>query len=522
MTISGGRVLQYLVLCAAILGMAAPAAASGKRGGTLVYAQTADPSTLDTARAAGIPALMVSSQIFDHLVHIGPDGAHRPALALSWENTPDLKRYTFRLRKGVKFHDGTPFNAEAVRLNYERFKDRNTSAMAAQYQLIEKIDTPDEHTVIFHLNRPNVAFVEENVSEWRATISSPTAVKKFGKEYGINPVGTGPWKFVQWIADDRIVLERNDQYFGGAPLLDRLVIRSIPDDQTRFLEVQRGSVHMAHRLTPELLAQLAGQASVEVQMAPSLNIRFLMLNHTVPVFQDRNVRLAIYHAIDADALVRNILKGTAVRSRGPVYVRSPVIHPTLKEPEYNPAKAKELLAEAGWKPGPDGVLVKGGKRFEVIMPYGVGELPKGKDLSEAMQQYLAQVGIAVNVREMEQTTWRGAAAGKQYDMTIMNIGPRSPDPVLTALDVGFKSKGRLNWSGYANPELDVLLDKGASVANMDERKKHYYRAQEVVMQDVAAIFTHNDLDPMAVRKDVEGYKHSAIQLNNLFDKVSLK
>lgn len=500
----------------------APATGQPKRGGTLVYAQIGDPNTLDTVRAAGVPALMVSSQIFDHLVHIGADGSHKPALAVSWESTSDLKRYTFKLRKGVTFHDGTPFNAQAVKFNYERFKDRAVSGMTAQYELIERVETPDDHTVMFYLNRPNVAFVEENVSEWRAVISSPTAVKKWGKEYGIHPVGTGPWKFAEWVADDRIIVERNSNYWGGAPLLDKLSIRSIPDDQTRFFELQRGSVHIAHMLPPELLGRLRGNADVEVQLPPSLTIRGFNLNVSAPPFDDRRVRLAVYHAIDADAMVTNILKGTAVRSIGPVYVKSPVIHPTLKEPGYNPTKAKELLAEAGWKPAADGILTKDGKRFEITLTYGIGTIPKAKELCEAAQQYLAQVGIKVSLREMELTAYINSTRQRQFDMTIFAIGPRSPDPVLTALDIGFKTKGRLNVTGYSNPELDALLEKGTAVSSMEERKKYYYRAQELVMSDVPAIFTHNDLDVMAIRKHVEGYKHSAIQLNNLFDKVWLK
>lgn len=516
-------VLAALLVLVAASSVATPAAAGeAKRGGTLVYGQTGEPQTLDTPRASGNPAQIITSMFYEHLVRIGGDGSHQPALAESWEGTPDLKTYRFKLRKGVKFHDGTPFNAAAVKFNYERFKDPKASAMTAQYALIEKIETPDDSTVVFRLNRPNVAFVEENVTEWRAAMVSPAAVQKWGKEYALHPVGTGPWKFVEWIPDDRIVLERNPDYWGGGPLLDKVVVRSIPDDQTRFLELERGGVHLAWKLLPEQIERLRRNPNIEVQIPPSLTIRGWNFNNTRPPFNDPKVRLAVYHAIDIDTIVKTQLSGIAIRSRGPVYVKSPVIHPTLKEPEYNPAKAKALLAEAGWKPGPDGVLVKDGKRFEITMVFGAGHLPKNKELNQAAQQYLSQVGIAANLREVEYTAYLKAGELMQHDMTTLAIGPRSPDPVLTALEVGFRTKGRLNRSGYSNPQLDDLLNKGASVANMEERKKFYYQAQEVVMKDVPAVFTHNDLDVMAIRKEVQGYTHSSIQQNNLLDKVWLR
>lgn len=500
----------------------APAAkAEGKRGGTLIYGQSGDPTTFDTVKATGNPALFASNQIYDHLINIGPDGKYLPALAASWEIAPDLKTYTFKLRSGVKFHDGTEFNAAAVKFNYERFKDKEVSGMAAQYDVIETIEAPDPLTVIFRLSQPRVAFLEENVGEWRAGIASPAAIEKAGKEYGLEPVGTGPWKFVEWNPDDRTTYERNADFWGDAPLLDKLVVRAIPDNQTRALEMERGSVHISFKFPPEQIAKFKTSSDLVLQPASSLTIRGWQFNLKKPIFQDPRVRRAFYHAVDIDTIINTQLGETAVRSQGPVYVKSPALNPAIKEPEYNPERAKALFAEAGWTPGSDGVLTKGGERMDLVLLFGTGLLPKGKEMDTAFQQYLAKVGVAIKLDEREYATYLKATEEMKHDITTLAIGPRSPDPVLTALDVGFHSKGRLNRSGYANPQLDELLAKGSGVANMEERNTYYYEAQEIIMRDLPAIFTYNDVDIAVVRKNVQGYTHSTIQERNLLNKVSL-
>lgn len=510
--------LAWLVLATA---WSTPSAAGARRAGTLVYAQTGDPVTLDSVRASGEPASFAINQIFDHLVHIGPDGSHLPALATSWEGSKDLKTYSFKLRRGAKFHDGTPFNAAAVKFNYERFVDKNVSAMVAQYDIIDRIETPDDHTVVFHLKRPSVSFVEEQISEWRGVINSPTAINKSGKGYATRPVGTGPWKFVEWIPDDRITLERNPDYWGGAPLLEKLVIRSVPDPQTTFLEIQRGSVHMAYKLQPEHMVKLKESRDIVIQAAPSLTVRGFWFNVTRPPFNDIKVRQAVSHAVDTDTMVKALLGDMAVRSKGPVYVSSPALLPTLKEPEYDPEKAKRLLAQAGWKPGSDGILAKEGKRFSISILTGAGLLMKGKEQCEFLQQNLANVGIGAKIEELEYAAFLKKRFEKQNDIIMFGTGPRTPDPSLTVLDINLASKGRLNVSGYSNPELDKILVQARSISSMDERKKLYYKAQEMAMNEYVGIYTYNDQEQIAIRREVKDYRHSAIGRNNLFDKVSL-
>jgi len=216
--------LPAICLCLAsglLLVGTVPMSSGAPASGALVVAVELDATSFFTPRMGGTPTLRVAEQMYENLVTTNVDGTHNPVLATQWTVSPDMKTWTFTLRRGVRFHDGTLFNAAAVVRNYELIMGPDSLVGSAFSDVIGRVEAVDDSTVRFTLKVPRVSFIEEFVGERRAYMMSPTAVERSGRDYGRRPVGTGPFKFVEWRPDDRIVVERNDQYWGGAPKLER-------------------------------------------------------------------------------------------------------------------------------------------------------------------------------------------------------------------------------------------------------------------------------------------------------------
>ena len=362
------------------------ASGSPAAGGTLVYALKADIPGFDAPNVEGTPAFLVLSQVYERLAFVDFDGSLKPQLAESWAPSTDLKTWTFKLRKGVKFQDGTPFNAAAVKASYDHILNP-PSLVAKTYSAgISAVSVIDDSTVSFTSPDANASFIYQFVSEFRAAIHSQAAIDKWGKDYTSHPVGTGPFRFVEWKRDDQIVLERNPDYWGDKAKLDKLVFRIVPDAQTTLIELDKGTIHMSGNFPAGQLADIAKDTNVTIQRTPQLQLFGYWFNVKKDLFSDVRVRKALRLAVDTDTIVKTIGAGLMERARGPVYVTSPVEHPTLQEPAYNPDEAKRILASLGWTPGAGGVLQKDGKPFSfTILATASGIVPKDSDITQAVK-----------------------------------------------------------------------------------------------------------------------------------------
>ena len=376
------------VACAPAAGPApTPASAGPAKGGNLVIASAADLITLDPMGAGDGPSNNAMRHIYDTLIAEDENLKLVPSLATSWELTGD-KVYTFKLRQGVKFHDGTAFDAAAVKAHFDRaIGPEKPFASRTYLPWLEKTDVVDQYTVRFTTKVP-YAFWTRVLTQISSGSPSPTAVAKFGKDFIKNPSGTGPFKLGEWVKDERFVAVRNDDYWGDKPYLDKVTIRPFPDPQARVIALTAGEVHFTADLTPEQTESLRKEGKVNVVTKDGNSNTWLGMNVLKKPFDDVRVRQALNHAIDKNAIVKNIYNGDAVALNGMASPNQIGFSETAGF-KYDPAKAKELLAAAG---------LSGGFSTELLSST---RYPKDLELMQFIQQQLKEVGVTVKITQKE-------------------------------------------------------------------------------------------------------------------------
>lgn len=348
---------RVLLVIAALLALTVPgglnAATAGPAGGnTLVYAHGLEADSLDPNNYQSGGSEVTLIHIFDRLVEYRVSSEGRistvPRLATSWRVSPDGMSWTFRLRQGVKFHDGTPFDSEAVKFTFERIIDRANGfrSYGAFAPILDKIEAPDPQTVIITTKRPYGALLDL-LAISAASIVSPAAVKKYGnRDFMRNPVGTGPFAFKTWVRDDHIDLVANKAYWDGAPRLDRLIIRPIIEPSPKSLALETGEVHAIAAVPVDDLERLGRHKDIKILRVSSARIRTIGINTLQKPLDDKRVRQALNYAIDKDGMVKNLLKGTKVVNDSPL-PRMTWGYLKVGAYPYDPARAAALLREAG-------------------------------------------------------------------------------------------------------------------------------------------------------------------------------
>jgi len=469
-----------------------------------------DIGGLDPHGSLSGDARIIWSCIYETLVYLDEKMEIQPRLATSWEVSEDAKVWTFKLRKGVKFHDGTPFNAKAVKFTFERLIKKNPLAIGVEIQNIEVVD---DYTIKFYLKEPFMPFLSE-LTRTRYSIISPTAVE--GKNF--KPIGTGPFVFEEWVKEEKIVLKRNDDYWGGAPALSRVIFKIIPDAHTRVMALEAGEVDIIGigfgQIPPEAIQRLKNNPQIQLKSRlPAHNTVWLAMNQDNEFLRDLRVRKAIIYAIDAKSIVEHVIEGTGVVAVAPW---SPImifgVKPGLQLPGYNPEKSKVLLAEAGWTDTDgDGIIDKEGKPFKITLI--VHNLPPWRAIAEAVQAHLAEVGIALEIVELERGAYFKVLRKKDFDMIgISGIGLPTNDPYMHISffyhsRYGFKiGKEAPNPSLINNPVLDNLIEKTVSTVDPEERKKIYHRIQEIIVNEAVGVYLYHSGIFVALRKNVAGFK----------------
>jgi peptide/nickel transport system substrate-binding protein len=452
----------------------------------LVVGQIAEPKSLDPHAVTATNDFRILTNLYDGLVRFRSGSLQiEPALAESWEIAQDGLTYTFRLRQGVKFHDGTPFDAEAVKFNFDRMlddkhpqHDTGPFPLAFFFSAVERTEAVDPHTVRFHLKEPYAPLLS-NLAYPTGLLVSPAAVKKHGKEFGRQPVGTGPYRFAQWESNAKVVVERNPEYWDGAPALQAVIFRPITDANTRVTEMLAGGLDLMVEVPPDAvdLLRRAGEFTVQEQAGPHL--WFLILNTREGPFKDKRVRQAINYAIDKQALVDQVLQGTATVADTIVPAAFEWAHNDKIQPyPHDPARARELLREAGAEKAEVTFLVaEGGSGMLSPVP-----------MATAIQADLAKVGMKANIQTYEWNTYLGLVnqglAGKA-GMAEMAWMTNDPDtlPYLTLRTEALPEKGGFN-SGYnSSPEVDALLQEARQSTDQNARARLYRQVQEIVHEE---------------------------------------
>ncbi|MBM7856069.1 peptide/nickel transport system substrate-binding protein [Desulfohalotomaculum tongense] len=505
----------FLVLAVAMLalllagcgggGENAQSADTGGKEKVFVFAQGSDPRGLDPAFVDDGESAKVMVNIYDNLVRYKPDSTEiEPALAESWESNEDKTQWTFHLRKGVKFHDGTPFNAEAVKFSIERQLPPNrTDAMpyaSFVFEPVKAVEVVDEYTVKIILKEPYAPFLANMAMCMAAPIVSPTAVKKYGDDYISHPVGTGPFKFVKWERGQSIELVANKDYWDGPPKLDKLIFKFVKENSVRASELMTGSIDAMDGVDPNDVKTLE-ENGVIVTKNPGMNINYLAFFCNKEPFNNPKLRQAVSHAINRDAIVEHLYQGLATKANGPLPSFIPGYDKELKPYEYNPEKAKQLLAEAGYPNGLKVTLLT----YTNPRPYN----PVGQKLAEAIQNDLKKVGIDVEIRAYPWKEYKQVVSPvivKEGDMMIYGwIGDNGdPDNFLTLLD-SKEIAGSLNSAKYANEKVDKLLVEGRKEFDMAKRAEIYSELQQILVKDAPWVFISHATAMTAQNSSVENF-----------------
>lgn len=477
---------------------------------TLRVALRADIQDFDPVYLEDAPTSGVAFQIYEHLVARDFDGTLMPSLAERWEASEDALVWTFFLREGVKFHDGSDFNAEVVKFHYERIMDPDTGSHARDSftRNIKSITAVDDYTLEIELNEANAAFIDQVIITNAGYLPSMQAVLELGEDLAHQPVGTGPFKFKEWVPDTRVVLERFDGYWKGAPKLEQVIFRPIPEVGTQMAELRTGGIHIMTTVPPEHLSTLDDDPSVTVLREPDFNIRYLVYNMSVPAFQDVRVRQALNHAIDVESLVREFLGGVADKAVGPFTIESWAHDPNVPVFDYDPAKAEELLNEAGWIRGDDNMFRKDGQTLNFTLTTPVGRYTKDKEVCEAVHYQLREFGIDVELEPLEFATLIDKLRSRDYDLGYIGFMTRSGEPAAMP-DHLYMSGGWANWGDYSNEEVDELMNQARRIPDMEDRIAIYSEAQRLIALDAPIIPIMNEYYMLAHRAEVKGYRFSA-------------
>ena len=480
------------VVAAALLSGAATAIAQTPPN-VLVVGQIAEPKSLDPQAVTAVNDFRILMNMYDGLVRYKSGTLEvEPALATSWTISADGTEYTFKLRRGVKFHDGSDFDAADVEFNFDRMLDENHPyhhtgpfPLSFFFSAVEDVEAVDAATVRFKLNAPYAPFLS-NLAYPTGLIVSPESVQEHDKEFGRNPSGTGPFKFAEWESNAKVVVTRNADYWDGAPSLEAVVFRPITDGNTRVAEMLSGGLDVMVEIPPDSVAQFNGNGFNLLEQAGP-HLWFLILNAKEGPFADKRVRQAINYAIDKKTLVEQVLQGTAEVASGPTPPAfSWAYNESLQPYPYDPEKAKQLLQAAGHENASLTFYVtEGGSGMLDPVPMGT-----------AIQADLAKIGVDVKIETYEWNTFLGKVnpglEGKA-DMAEMAWMTNDPDtlPYLALRTDAWPDKGGFNSGYYSNPEVDKLLETARQSTDQAERAKLYQQMQEIVYEDAPWAFIAN-------------------------------
>jgi peptide/nickel transport system substrate-binding protein len=483
------------VIAVAVVGLAArfgPSARSQIPDDVLVVGQVAEPKSLDPHAVTSLNDFRILVNVYDGLVRFKEGRLEvEPALAASWTISDDGLVYTFRLREGVRFHDGSPFDAEAVEFNIGRmldeshpFHETGPFPLAFMLEAIERVEVVDRHTVRLVLEEPYAPLLS-NLAYPIGLIVSPAAVRERGTDYGRQPSGTGPFAFSEWTSRRRVVLEGNPDYWDGAPRLRTVVFRPIGDAITRVTELRSGGVDLIVEVPSDHIAEFRASSEFEVYERVGPHLWFLILNTREGPFADRRVRQAANYAVNKRALVDELLEGTATVAAGPVPAAFEWAYDEELEPyPYDPDRARQLLAEAGYG---DGVTVT----FYVTQ--GGSGMLEPVLLGTAIQADLQRVGIEAKIESYEWNTFLSrvnSGLGSAADLAEMAWMTNDPHilPALTLHSDALPAAGGFNSGYYSNPEVDSLLDEARITTVAAERARLYKHLQRIVHRDAPWVF----------------------------------
>lgn len=438
--------------------------------------------------------------IYDGLCQFGSDATTvDPMLATSWEASEDGLSWTFQLRDDVNFEDGTLFDSSVAKFSFERLLGIG-GGPSSPYQVVEEILTPGPYTLKFILKKPFGPFIWTMCSVFCRVVPPSVMEHETDGDWGQawladHSLGSGPFTLKSWEKGQRLILEAKKDYWGGAPKVDEIIVRTIMEPATLKMELLAGTIDIAEDILIEDLDEVAAAEGVEVFKGPSFHINYLYFDTQKPPFDDARVRKAVAYALDYDALIEAVMKGWATPHEGPVPIGMWGRDARLDGlyTRHLPL-ARQLLAEAGYSEG-----------FTTV--FTLAPLGNWPQIATIVQSNLADIGIKVKIEQYSWPTYIAKALGHEVKLGIIGITPDYPDPDMFAWMLAH-STAELNLSFYASEEVDRVLDAARSLTDQDERDKLYRQFHWMQHELVPAVYLYQDLFRLPMRSWVKGYYYN--------------
>lgn len=486
-------VAAFAGICiAGLLGGTPAVADTPQRGGTLNVGFPSDTKTLNPLFSVQFTERQVLYLVYNTLTKLGTDFSINPELATNWDVQGGGKRIVFHLRKGVKFHDGTEFDADAVKWNMEQRLDEAVGSGQRKQlaPVIDSLEVIDKYTIAFNLKKPFPALLGM-LGQRAGFMVSPTAAQKWGADFGSHPVGTGAFVFKEWVRGSHITLERNANYWdAGLPYLDKIVFHDISGAVVGIQRLVTGELDYVGQLAPNDIRQIENNNDINLKPITVGRWYSLQWHWNKPPFNNSALRRAIAHAIDRKRIVEITMAGKAQIADGPTPPGLWWYDASIKSYEYDPARAKELLTEAGYKPGTEIVL-------------STPQVSVFQQINQLVQEQLTAVGMTVKLDPVASSEWYSRVVERATNFTPTRWTQRpDPDGLLYIL---FHSKGFANTTDYNNPKLDALLDEARGTNDIDKRKKLYSKAQKILIEDLPNVPLFFSVEYGALRNDVRGF-----------------
>lgn len=501
--------LRFLVVGALWFGLTDAASAANKPAvdrDTVVMAIGKEIGSLDALVVATGDSQRYGWQVFDTLYAFDKKGNMVPSLAESYSLSQDQLEYKFKLRSGVKFHNGDVMTSADVKYSMERVLDPATKSTRRPNfaPVVAGVDAPDEHTVVFRLKEPDGAFLNKLAGYLFVVPKKYTESLPNPEAFGRQPIGTGPFKFVEQKIGQHVILERFDDYFGAKPRIKRLVFKLVPEPISRVNALLTGEVDISDLLPASEIARLRETAGIDVMPTPigsPLAVR-LYSNDPQSPLSKRDVRLALNYAIDANAIIKNVLHGAGKPLSSYISSFYPYgADPALKPYGYNPAKARELLKKAGYPNG-----------FELGL-YSASDMPK--EVAETVAAYWSVIGVKAKVQRLDYAAWsRLNNTHKSGPATIMQFSNAIYDPIHPVYGAAAKNG---TWSDYYNPEVEALIEKSAGVADREGRDKIFKQIGHRLNEDAHAVLISELYYVFGKNADIQWEPQVGIAWYNLRD-----
>lgn len=492
--------IRRAAACACLAALVAAGCGAGRTEGEAIVVGIADsPAILDPRIGADAASQKAHQLLFSSLVRIDDDLRVVPDLAESLEERPDGLSYLVRLHRGVRFHDDRELTAADVAYTFRSFLDPAFGGRSGAYRVLASVEALDPYTVEFRLKEPFASFPINLVMGIVQAGSGTTNLR--------NPVGSGPYRVAQFVPDDRLVLAPFADHWRGAPRNAGVVLKVVPDDTMRGLELRKGTVDLVvNDLSPDIASQLRAEGRLQTVTSPGTDYAYLGLNLTHPALQHPEVRRAIGYAIDRQAIVQHLRRGLATTAAGIVPPMSWAFEPGVFEFRHDPAAARRLLDEAGYR-DPDGAGPQ--PRFAITLRTSTSEVYRLQ--AAAIQHDLAAVGIRVDVRSTEtQTLFADIVSGNFQMYTAVFVGVTDPDMLRRVFHSAQQPPVGLNRVRYQNRDVDRLIDAAARAADEEQRRAYYGQAQRIIAEEAPYVPLWFRTNVAVFQPDLDGVRLSPI------------